>query len=303
MKLLIVTILFISSFTANALKPEKKYVTTPEKYGLAYKELFATTKDNINIKVWFIPAQDILPIPEILKLRKNNEKREYRTENFRPKPTLILCNGDSGNMSYSLDLAFKYVKNGFNVVLFDWRGFGESDFFPINNNRLFYSEFLWDYEAVINTVYLMDEVKKDSIGLFGFSTGAYLSFATAYKNSKIKCIVVRGLMTSFNDVTKQFYEMKHPGYDRFIIPNKYPIELCPINIASSFTKPSLLIVGKDDDRTPVKMSEKINELLPSEKDLWIVEGAGHGGAMAPEVRKRDEFVERTVKFYKHHLGS
>jgi dipeptidyl aminopeptidase/acylaminoacyl peptidase len=287
--------------SANALHPENKYVMKPERMGLMYKEMTIRTKDSLNLKAWFIPAQELLPIPKVLELRKNNEKRLYNSEGFTPKPTLILCDGDSGNMSYSIYLALEYIQNGFNVVLFDWRGFGESESFQMNENRLFYTEFLLDYEAVINTVISMDEVKTDCIGLYGFSTGAYLSFATAYKNSKIRCVVLRGLMTNFEDVLRVFTENKLVKYDKFITPKEYPNKICPINIASHFDKPSFLIVGENDNRTPVEMSKRIYELLPIEKELWIADGAGHGGAKAPEVKNKDEFLEKTIKFYKHYL--
>lgn len=67
----------------------------------------------------------------------------------KKRPTLIICNGDAGNMSYmQIDLAAVYAANGYNVVTFDWRGFGDSTEFEMNKDYLCYTEMLLDYEAV-----------------------------------------------------------------------------------------------------------------------------------------------------------
>ncbi|MCC5613214.1 alpha/beta hydrolase, partial [Nostoc sp. CHAB 5834] len=78
------------------------------------------------------------------------------------------------NMSYYLGAAQLLSKNGFNVVLFDYRGFGESDDFKIDSNYLFYSEFLIDYE----TVFYATKIRhKNKIGVLAFSMGGYFPLA------------------------------------------------------------------------------------------------------------------------------
>ncbi|MDA3907445.1 MAG: alpha/beta fold hydrolase, partial [Bacteroidales bacterium] len=181
-KYLVAVLILVFSFSSLALKPEKKYVVKPENISLIYKELNAKTSDGINIKIWFIPAQDSVTKEVQRANYKNPIKREYCVLDSIPRPTIIICDGDAGSMAYNIYAARKYAINGYNVALFDWRGFGESDDFEMNQDYLFYSEFLLDYEAVINTVNHLPETKKDQIGLFGFSTGAYFSFAAAYQN-------------------------------------------------------------------------------------------------------------------------
>ena len=271
------------------------------RYGLMYKELKVQTSDNLTIKMWFIPAQELLPIEEIKKI--NQEKRPYHASNLSPKPTIIFCNGDAGNMSYNLPLAMEYMKRGFNVALFDWRGFGESDDFPLNENHLFYTEFLDDYSSVINAVSELQEVEKDKIALSGYSTGAYLSFATAFKNDKVKCIAVRGLMTNFQEVKQQLVNENVATMDELLTPPNYPQKVCPLNIASQFDKPTFIIVGENDKRTPLEMSQTVYNLIPADKELWIVKTAGHGGRQAPEVVQKEAYVNRTIQFYNKHFNS
>jgi alpha-beta hydrolase superfamily lysophospholipase len=71
-------------------------------------------------------------------------------------------------MSYfQLHLAEAFCNMGFNVVTFDWRGFGTSSYFPMDKNYLCYTEMLEDYNAVINTVAQQPEVRKRCYCYYG----------------------------------------------------------------------------------------------------------------------------------------
>ena len=99
---------------------------------MIYKELNVVTKDGYRIETWFYPAQ---PVPE--QSAAQAEMLPYKTLDDSRRPTLIICNGDAGNMSYQqISLAYLYAANGFNVVTFDWRGFGESSEFEMDTDYL-----------------------------------------------------------------------------------------------------------------------------------------------------------------------
>ena len=296
--------LYIGINLSFALKPHKEYYKTPENMGLVYRELNVSTPDGYNIKTWFFPAQETVSSEVYMSYYRSTSppKKEYQLQDSVPKPTIIVCDGDSYNMSASLRYVFEYVSKGYNVVTFDWRGFGESSDFPINEDYLFYSEFLIDYQSVINYVNALPEVKKDYLGLLGYSTGAYFSFAAAYNNASIKCVIGRGTMTNFDDFLKTLYKNYPEKRNRgILVPNNYPIELCPINIAEKQDTPTMLIVGKHDKRTPVKMSKKIYRRLNVDKELWIAKDAGHGGIEAPETIHFQEFFTKTTNFYNRFL--
>ena len=103
-------------------------------------------------------------------------------------------------MSYTIICAYHLSTRGFNVLTFNWRGFGESADWPIDQEELCYTQFLLDYDAAIDHVRTRTEVDTSNIGVFGYSTSAYLSFAIAAKRSDICAFAGRGLITSFADV-------------------------------------------------------------------------------------------------------
>lgn len=282
------------SFPAQAIKPDRKYIRLPQHLGLIYRPLDVQTSDGYRITTWFFPAQDF---PQ-----KNAGKEEplpYKTIDKKKRPTIIICNGDAGNMSYyQLALAMYYTARGYNIATFDWRGFGTSDEFPMENHYLCYTEMLSDYAAVISSAAAQPETDSQGIYLLGWSTGAYLSMIAANAHSQVKGCILRGVPTSFEEVIPLLKKDTGKTDADLLIPDDFPTGSMPLALAPLFRKDILIVVGDKDARTPAWMAEKIFAALPENimKKCWIVPGAEHGGTKAPEFLYPEEFLEKTILF-------
>jgi len=285
------------------MKPEREYKARPSDYGIIYREISFETKDNLSIKAWFYPAQDTsgigndivgryIPVPPELKY----SARPYFLMDSLRRPTIVVCMGDAGNMTYLILTAYHLCTRGFNVLTFDWRGFGESSDWPIERDMLSCTEFLADYDAALNYIKNRPEVDSLKIGVFGYSTGAYLSFAAAAKRNDIAAFGGRALMTSFEDLLRVIGPLDTSRH--FKAPPDYPSALEPINAAGQINIPVFLIVGEKDIRTPVRMSKKIYDKINSPKELWVVPDAEHGGMKGPESYNYPEFYIRVSDFFK-----
>src|SRR5579862_7153934 len=112
-----------ASVSSFALNPTRDYKATPDDYGMKYKEIIVTTDDNIQLNTWvFNPA----------KLSK--------------KYIIISASGD-GNMSDNIEIAAQFLSDDFNVIMYDYRGYGKSSDFKINPNFYIYSQFQKDLAA------------------------------------------------------------------------------------------------------------------------------------------------------------
>lgn len=126
---------------AKGIRPDRTYVRLPEHLGLIYKTLDVRTQDGYRIRTWFFPAQEA-PGADA----GSDTPLAYRTLDEQKRPTILICNGDAGNMSYyQLFLAGQFTSRGYHVATFDWRGFGASDPFPMDPDYLCYTEMLEDY--------------------------------------------------------------------------------------------------------------------------------------------------------------
>jgi uncharacterized protein len=302
-----VSLLLLASPPSYSLKPERQYKAIPSDYGIIYKDVAFQTADSLNLKGWFIPAQDtsgitnsiigrMVPVPQELKPKA----RPYRTLGDSKRPTIIICDTDAGNMTLLIFYGYHLFTRDYNVLLFDWRGFGESSNWPIEQDRLCYAEFIIDYDAAIDFAKQQPEVDTERIGVMGFSTGAYLSFAITAKRNDIAAYVGRGLLTSFEDLLP-IVKKAFPGRNSSA-PEHYPSELLPVNAAKKVSVPVFLIVGEKDERTPVWMSKKIMDELTGLKELWIVPNAEHGGMNGPEFITYPEFFDKVVAFYDKSLN-
>ena len=166
-------------------------------------------------------------------------------------------------MSYfQLYLAKSWTSRGFNVVTFDWRGFGKAH--PLQwiattcVIRKCWKITGLSYEPPPNR----REVLNGAIAVVGWSTGAYLSMITAYTDDLVNAFVGRSLPTDFDDFIPLVMKYKNKTRNELLVPEDFPTELMPVHIAPEFGKPLFLIVGENDFRTPVWMSRKIIESVP-----------------------------------------
>ncbi|MFR5541828.1 MAG: hypothetical protein ACLTID_13165, partial [Barnesiella sp.] len=65
------------------------------------------------------------------------------------------------------------------------------------------------------------------------------------------------------------------------------------------------IVGSEDTRTPVSMSNEIFDKLPADiiKEIWIAHGAKHGGKYSPEFMYLNDFISNTTQFLQKSLSN
>lgn len=292
-RLLVICLCLCGVLASWAIKPDRQYIRYPYHNGLIYEPLEVVTTDGYRIETWFYPAQMLSD-----SVQSSDEPLPFKTIDAEPRPTLIICNGDAANMSYyQMMLAACYAANGYNVVTFDWRGFGASDPFEMDTDYLCYTEMLLDYDAVIDAVARLPYVDDDKIFLLGWSTGAYLSMIAAQRNEVCGCIL-RGCITSFEDTIPVIKHDKGNDDLNLVVPADFPLEAQPLPAAPHFKCDVLLVVGENDTRTPPWMSQKIYDALPEAiyKELWIVPGARHSAQEAPEFMALPEFLARTISF-------
>src|SRR5690606_12276000 len=118
---------------------------------------------------------------------------EAKPENDKDT-VLILAYPDAGNMSYFVYHAAILANAGYTVVTFDYRGFGKSQDFEIQKEFLYYKEFAWDLEAVVETI--SKEIPNKKLGIWAMSMGTTIA-SRAYPQIKgqIDFIIGEGFVT------------------------------------------------------------------------------------------------------------
>lgn len=248
MKTAFIFILFIAicSTTTLALNPSKTYKQKPEKYNMNYKEVKVKTNDEIaELNVWDFPSKS-------------------KTTNL----ILMIHNGE-GNMGDYLRRIDQF-RSEYNVVIFDYRGFGESSEFEIDNNLYIYPHFQNDVETMINYC------RKNHTGIFnlyGWGIGAGLALGIGYQRNEIKKIIADTPFLSMEDLEERFESWDEPmevpfaGYDKRYEP-QYTLNTVP----GENLQQVKLIIGSNDilfKKADMKMLKDKSKLI--NKNVYIVE--------------------------------
>lgn len=155
-RILLLCLALLAAGPAFAIKPLATYWAKPDTLGLKYQDLTLTTPDKVHLAAWLIEPKAGAP--------------DQHT-------TIVVAGGDSGNMASNLFTAATLTEAGYRVLLFDYRGFGHSDAFAINQNYLYYPEFATDTRAALAEA--RRRSPRQRVGLMGFSMGSLVGSEAA----------------------------------------------------------------------------------------------------------------------------
>jgi Prolyl oligopeptidase family. len=220
--------------------------------------------------------------------------------------TVILAHGYNSQGLWMGLYARLYYQLGYNVLMPDDRGHGGSE-----GN---YIGFGWidrkDYVKWIN--FIINKTGHDAqIVLHGVSMGGAAVLMTSGEElpRNVKAIVSDCAYTSVKDeLSYQMKRMYHlpsfPLLDATSLLTKLKAgytfeEASALKQVKKSKTPILFIHGGADEIVPTDMVKELYNACSSEKELFIVPGAGHGAALTtdPEgyVGKVKEFIEKYVK--------
>ncbi len=194
---LVLTCLSLSSVLA--LNPQKEYKMRPEKFGMNFKEEKIATKDGASLNSWYFA-------------------------NPKPVPNYIIISGSGdGNMGDYLELIQQFVSAGYNVMAYDYRGYGSSSDFKIDPDVYIYSQFYTDLNAVMDHLRKTFSITK--MDLWGLNIGAGISLGVAANRSETRKVIADGPWISLE---KMKLKMKQKYSKDVIIPFNYDKNYEPV---------------------------------------------------------------------------
>jgi fermentation-respiration switch protein FrsA (DUF1100 family) len=136
------------------------------------------------------------------------------------------------------------VKKGFQVMMFDYSGFGFSEGEPtVENARI-------DALAAVDYALSREDVKGTKLVLYGQSFGGHLSAIVATeRQDKIDALVMEGAYSSPKDIAAN----RVPVLGRIFVKQKYAAK----KIIKDFHKPVLIIHSSEDKEIPFFMGQKL----------------------------------------------
>ena len=250
--------------------PSKDVLETPKSMGLKFEDIQLTTKDNVNLSAWFIPAKDNDPVG---------------------KGVILFCHGNGGNISNRISYLPIFKDLGLATFLFDYRGYGKSEGQPSEEGTYTDVEAAWQY--------LIQERKipPQKIIVYGESLGgaiaSYIVQTTTQQNSQNSAagLILASTFTSISDRAAELYPF------------------LPIHLLSRFNYnsrdrlpnikiPVLIMHSTDDEIIPFHHGDRNFQVANAPKTLVKLRGDHNGGFLdSSEIYRNgiNEFIQKTNK--------
>jgi len=248
---------------------------TPADIGLEFEAVRFTTDDGVTLSGWLVPAA-----------------RETTT-------AVIVLHGFSGHRLPELAAFVPWLHERHHVLQFDFRGHGESDPGAVTLGTL-------ERRDVAAAVEFLRSRGLGPMALFGVSMGAAIAIQAAPGLSVAAVVADAAFAELHHPIANRMRQVGYPlpelGSRAIVVAAALRLRsrlLDPISAVARISPRGLLLIApKDDELISWRQSVRLFEAAAEPKELYVVEGAGHGEAYATEP---DEYRRRVLEFLDRYL--
>jgi hypothetical protein len=182
--------------------------------------------------------------------------------------------------------------NGFNLFVFDYRGYGKSE--GAASRRGVYE----DSVAAVEYIQSRTDIDPSKIILFGQSIGGANALAVAGSNrfDGLAGVATDSAFSSYKGIAMDHTFFLIKPLAALMISGKYSPKNTVQNIAPT---PLLLIHGTADRVVPYKHAQTLLEKAGEPKELWTIPNGEHTDALGP---CRAEFEPKLLTVFKKWVG-
>lgn len=215
--------------------PEKQLSITPEAIGLDYASVNIATSDGEILHGWWMSVPDAMG-------------------------TVLFFHGNAGNISHRINYLEMFKRLGYNTLLFDYRGYGQSSGVPSEPGTYLDAQAAWRYLTETRGI------APAQIVLFGESLGGAVAAWLAVQE-KPGLLALASTFTSVPDLAAEIYPFLPVRWiSRFDYDTRKSLQsvICPVFIAHS----------PQDEIIPFEHGQQLFQAAPEPKQFLELEG-GH----------------------------
>lgn len=239
--------------------PEKPLSLTPEAIGLDYTSVNITTRDGETLHGWWMSVPNA-------------------------KGTVLFFHGNAGNISHRINYLAMFKRLGYNTLLFDYRGYGQSSGVPSESGTYLDAQAAWRYLTEIRGI------APARIVLFGESLGGAVAAWLAVQE-KPGLLALASTFTSIPDLAAEIYPFLPVRWiARFDYDTRKSLQsvTCPVFIAHS----------PQDEIIPFGHGQQLFQAAPEPKQFLTLEGGHNTGFifMQPAwIKSLGAFLDENLK--------
>jgi hypothetical protein len=222
--------------------PATRISQTPSDAGLAFRELSFTTDDGQRLHGWWLSSRARSRLGHIL-----------------------FCHGNAGNIGDRVLEGVALTAAGFDVVLFDYRGYGRSAGRPDEQGTY------RDARAAQAALRAQPETDPAHVLYLGESLGGAIALELAVELPPAG-LILQSTFTSMRALAHHHY----PFILTALIPDWYP----SLSIIERLQAPLLVLHGDCDEIVPLAHGQALFGAAPEPKRMHVFAGRGHNDIVA-----------------------
>lgn len=269
MKKIITSIITLLAVTSQAgldnlfYQPDGREYANPSRDGYTYENVEFPSKDGTKLTGWFIPAKG------------------------KALGTVIHFHGNAQNMSAHYSFVSWLPAHGFNLFVFDYRGYGKSE------GKLSREGVYQDSVGAVEYIKTRSDIDQNKLILFGQSLGGANAIAVVGSTEfdGIVGVVSDSAFSSYKGVATDHAGILKP-FAYLLIGNKFSPKKAVRHISPI---PLVIIHGTNDKVVPYKHAEVLFKEAGEPKNLWTIQGGGHTESLG---RFREELAPRLHQLFK-----
>ena len=245
--------------------PDHTDYGSPAQSGLPYENVSFQSADGTRLHGWFVPARGVADAKQA-------------------RATIIHFHGNAQNLTAHWQAVKWLPEHGYNVFLFDYRGYGQSAGEP-SPEGLFA-----DSNAALDYVRSRPDVNPERLLVFGQSLGGTNAIAVVGAGNKagVRAVAIESTFASYSKIGND----KIPFAGSLLLRNTYAAERYVAQIAPI---PVLFLHGTADQVIAPKHSQILYALAGEPKQLVLLEGGTHLG-----LDGNAEYVRTLADFFRKH---
>jgi len=225
--------------------PTHDVPATPKNWGYKYDDVDFKSKDGTALHGWFVPAPG-----------------------KKAKATVVFSHGNAGSIGHHLGFVMWFVDAGYNVLTYDYRGFGQS------GGKVDRRGMLDDVRAAFDYVSKRPDVNAQRLVSYGHSLGGAKSLAALAEAP------VKGLRAVITDAAFSSYLAMAQTMAGQVGANLVTDEWAPKDSIQNIAPVPLLIVhGSRDEVVPVAQGRLLFKAAREPKTLFEVKDGHHGDSL------------------------
>lgn len=210
----------------------------------------------------------------------------FESQSGSETATVIFFHGNGGNIGNVSWVGQRFAKRGFDVLLFDYRGYGASDGVAANEADLYA-----DGDAAVAFVRNVKGVSPERIVLYGHSLGTAIVSDVASRGV-FGAVVLESGFSSASSVAASALPWL-PRWLHFLGKNRFESARKLANVKS----PILITHGDPDATIPTGESQTLFASANEPKKLLIFRGVGHnvfGSLGEPYLIQVEQFIRESL---------